>query len=274
MSDVALAEHVDAVERKVEEVEQRVEAEKRSWSRRSTVLASTLALLISILSGGFNVYDQAVLRPSQAAEDSLAELRRTVSRLTEINWKLAELEASSPNTVRTVQMIANGEKVSLLQRADQIVDALGPRVGLSEYITLAVEHLSFGEGKRAIRYAEAAVALAGSPGLRAEAMRYRARALFMPGPTQDIEAARATYAEGLTVAAEMAELQSPGILISFYTDWALNESLFGDCDRIVTLRQAFIDALTQMRATQDAMNTAYASFTGALRAQNRCPVPM
>jgi predicted membrane-bound mannosyltransferase len=118
------------------------------------------------------------------------------------------------------------------------------------------------------------VALADSPGLKAESMRYRARALFMPGPTQDIEAARASYAEGLTLAAEMAAFQSPGILISFYTDWALNEALFGACERIPALRQEFIDGLTRMGASQDAMNTAYVAFTGALRGQTRCPAPM
>ena len=47
MSDVALAERIAIVESKVA-------AEERSWARRSSILGSALALLISILSGGYS----------------------------------------------------------------------------------------------------------------------------------------------------------------------------------------------------------------------------
>src|SRR5690606_9288417 len=149
----------------------------RSWGRRSSVVASSLALLISILSGGFNVYDQAVLRPNRAVEEAVGEVRHTIGRITEINWKLAEAAgAQDPARLRVVEMIANGEKVSLLQRADQIIDELGPRIGLSEYLTLSLEHLNLGDTSRAVRYAEAGVAIAPTAAFEAEALRALGRA--------------------------------------------------------------------------------------------------
>lgn len=275
MSNVALADQVDAVEKKVEEVQQRVEAEKRSWSRRSAVLASSLALFISILSGGFNVYDQAVLRPSQANEDSLGELRRTIGRLTEINWKLAELSTDENlQKVRVVQMIANGEKVSLLQRADQIIDALGPRIGLSEYLTLSLEHLNFGDSERAVRYAEAGIAAAATPAFKAEAHRNLGRALFAPGSTQDLARGRQSFAESLKLASGLSAYQSSNLLVSLYSEWAFNEAAFGDCDRAVALYEEFLGRIGGDMFSPEGAVTAHFSVAAALSNQSRCAVPI
>jgi hypothetical protein len=264
MSDVALAERIAIVEAKVT-------AQERSWMRRSTVLGSALALFISILSGGYNIYDNAVLRPSQAQDNALGELRQIVGRLGEINWKLIEQSGGDPQRVRLVQMTASGEKVSLLDRADQIVAALGPRVGLSEYLTLAYEHLGFGDNATARRYANAAIAVAATPGLKSEAYRYKARALFSPGATQDLEAGRAAFAEGLKVASGGGTLSANNAAATLYVDWLINEAWFGDCARLPQLLE---DITTNMTALGAGVDPAILQMgLTALQKQTRCPMP-
>jgi hypothetical protein len=273
MSDVALSEGnaVVGLAERVAVVESKVEAEERSWVRRSSLLGSLLALLISILSGGYNIYDNAVVRPSQAEDDALGELRQIVGRLSEINWKLIEQWSGDPQRARMVQMTANGEKVSLLDRADQIVAALGPRIGLSEYLTLAYEHLGFGDNATALRYANAAIAVAASPGLRAEAYRYKARALFAPGDTQDLDKAREAYREGLK-AASGGTMSASNAAATIYVDWLINEAAFGDCARLAPLLDEIEQGLKSLSISAEAPALLQMGLN-ALQQQKRCTVP-
>jgi hypothetical protein len=264
MSDVALAERIAILESKVA-------AEERSWTRRSTVIGSVLALLISILSGGYSIYDNAVVRPSKAQEESLGELRQIVGRLSEINWKLIEQSGGDPQRARMVQMTASGEKVSLLDRADQIVAAMGPRIGLSEYLTLAYEHLSFGDNATALRYANAAIAVAATPGLKSEAYRYKARALFLPGATQNLEEGRAAFAAGLKVASGGGTLSANNAAATLYVDWLINEAWFGDCARLPPLLEDITRNMTALGAGVDP--AILQMGLTALQNQKRCPMP-
>jgi hypothetical protein len=262
MSDVAMGERIAVLESKVA-------AEERSWARRSTMLGSALALLISILSGGYNIYDNAVLRPSQEQEQALGELRQIVARLSEINWKLIDQSDGDPQRVRVVQMTASGEKVSLLDRADQIIAARGGLVGVSEYLTLAAEHLNFGNNDKAVRYAEAAIASAAGPGMRAEAFRYKARALFAPGETQDLAKARAAFTDGLRTIGGSGTLSSLNLVATLYNDWLVNEAYFGDCARLQPLYLEMQKALAPLQGSAD-VGAIMSIGTTALRNQTRC----
>jgi hypothetical protein len=274
MSDVALSDGnaVVGLAERVAVVESKVAAEERSWMRRSSLVGSMLALLISILSGGYSIYDNAVVRPSKAQEESLGELRQIVSRLSEINWKLIEQWSGDPQRARLVQMAANGEKVSLLDRADQIVAAMGPRIGLSEYLTLAYEHLGFGDNLTALRYANAAIGVAATPGLKAEAYRYKARALFMPGPTQDLEKGREAFREGLEAASGGGTMSASNAAATIYVDWLYNEASFGDCARLAPLLDEIEQALTSLSTSVEAPAVLQMGLQ-TLQQQKRCTVP-
>jgi hypothetical protein len=84
-----------------------------------------------------------------------------------------------------INLIANGEKLPLLVRAQELLQKHDETfVDSATLLTLAAEQLNFANNEIAIEYAERAIDLTANPILKAEAYRYAGRVMFSPARTK------------------------------------------------------------------------------------------
>ena len=212
-------------------IENRLKEEQKSLARKLGQYGGLIALILSILIGIYTVYDKMILEQDRENAKNQAEMHRIVARITEINWKLIELGfQNAPEKLEPLVKNANGEKIALLEQASSLSQSLGEQVGLAASILLSSENLNFGKNDRALFHANTAMALADTAGFRAMSLRYRGRALFASGSTQDIEQARKDFQGSIQLAKESSSTQEHYIVVNTYADWIILEAMFGDCN--------------------------------------------
>lgn len=260
-----------SLEERVAKLEVQLENDKKSFVRRFSVWAGLIALAISIVTGSYNIFDQFYFKPEREKEEALQLLRSIVSRLSDVNWRLVELQLKgNAELIRFVGMVANGEKVSILSKADDIVSAYPHDVGFSEYIVLAQEHLNWGNFERALAYANAAHRAAEGSVFRMEASRYKARALFAPGPQQNIGEARQIFSSLAEDIKAHAGYRAPGMLGNVYEDWIIAEMYFGECARARELYAKLISEYDALGVDDSLKSTMVQAILQIASGQYKC----
>jgi hypothetical protein len=168
------------------------------------------------------------------ADRAADEIRPIVRHITELNSQLAPLLLRGDHaTAMALSSVVNGEKLPILVRAEQLVRQHAGRPGFVDpgsLLVLSAEQLSFANNQLALEYAVRAEALAGtSPILRAEALRYQARAQFAPGPHQDRTTARQVFDRTRDVVRNFSSYVSQAVEMNILGGWIVAEASMGDC---------------------------------------------
>lgn len=256
---------------KIAKIEAQVERERKSIVKRVGAWGGLIALVVAVSTGSFSLYDNLVLRPRQERAASGGELREIVGRLSEINSRLVEVQLENNLTkLRALSMAANAEKATILARADRIIDNARSEATFPDYITFSYEHSNFGNSERALLYANAALEVAETEQHRGEALRYIARGLFAPGPSQDVDAARGYFNESIATFQGSGVVGSAALVLNTYADWVLYEAVLVGCDAGRDVYKRFEQELVDMPAPQAVISATIDSISIGLETNSTC----
>lgn len=256
---------------KVAKLEVQVERERKSIVKRIGAWGGIIALAVSVSLGSFSLYDNLVLRPRHERAASGDELRDIVGRLAEINTRLTEVQfENNPTKLRALSMSVNAEKATLITRADSIIDSVRSEASFPDLITLSFEHSNFGNAERSLFYANAALEVAETQQFRGEALRYKGRALFAPGPAQDFDAGRRFFNESIAAFRKSGVVGHAALVLNTYADWILFEAVLQSCDAAQDIYKRLKQELIKMPAPAAVVSTTIESISIGLEANSTC----
>lgn len=257
-------------------IEGRLEEDERSIAKRLSLWGGLVALVVSIMIGGFQIYEYTILRQREAREASIIQLGTFVRRITQLNSEIARsaLLAENPREkaiVNAEAKIINSEKLSIVRLADRLLQEAPEAAGFATYATIAYEMLAQGNNDKALSYATTALEASQTTPEKAEALRYIARVLFAPGDTQDIEMARQKFEEVRQFAQTETSYLRSQLVANAISDLVIAEVFYGDCDRAVSA----IQSLKQDMSTESSpllLQLALGEIGNLLQGNNRCPM--
>ncbi len=256
-------------------LEGQVEIDRRSVVKRVGAWGGLVALVISLITGSFTIYEKFVANPAARRDALVSEMQTIVARFSSINSKLVELQLEGDlRKLQALSQNANTEKFVLLDRADTIIRSLGDDFGVGHYIQLAYEHLNFGQSKMAEHYAKRAFTSARNPLLKAEAVRYRGRALFLDGEIQNKILAREAFREAIVLADRIPGFLSTQVLGSIYADAIGSELFFGDCDMVPALVNEMNGKFVERQAPLGVAQAILIQIRSIASQQDRCRAPI
>ena len=157
--------------------------QERSLFKRSNIAISFVALLISVAIGAYNIWDRAIVRPSENKDKQIEEIRRIAARLGEIDRELIKISfTGNTELFGALSRVANIEKLGLLTKADRIFNDVRHEIDFPEYFVLGYAQLSFGNNDLAIDYYQRAYAVASTELSKAESLRGYAQAVLRVRP--------------------------------------------------------------------------------------------
>ncbi|HEY0837309.1 MAG TPA: hypothetical protein VGE72_25575 [Azospirillum sp.] len=255
----ALGPDVISVHERLAHLEALQERESRSWVGRASKSMSLIALIISLVAGGYGLLDSFYLRLAREADRDAEEVRQIVRRITELNAQLSPLVIKHDyQGMAVASSIANGEKIPLLARANELISKNTGRkrfVDPGALLVLSTENLSFANNKIALEYAKTAALLSeDSPLLRAQALGFQGRALFAPGKDQDTGAARDSFGKARDIINNFPSFISGFMKINTIGDWIIAEASFGSCKQAQQLWGDLLEETKQMKVPADQVN--------------------
>ena len=220
------------LEQRFAKLEDRFNEDKRSLLKRFSVWGGLVALVVSILIGGIQIYDFTVLRKMETLEARKIRLNGYIRRISELNILMSNMmSAKSPQdyteSYPNVRFIIS-EKVVVAQLADTLLQEYPEAGGFVEYITLSLENLTLGNASKALIYGQDALMRSTNNVENIEARRGIAGAQFAPGDSQDIEAARKTFLDAIDDG-KVAKLWN--LVANSLSDLVISESYFGECEK-------------------------------------------
>ena len=233
---------VASVSERVARLEGQIDADIKSPTRKISQWFGLVALIISIAVGGFQVYENVVLREREAVAADRKMLAEYVRKITELNSKNASMYISaqtSPMAIAVVK-IQNLEKMSILGLADRILSDRPDIASFASLFALSSEHLNLGNTVRAHEYANLAFSRAVTGMEEVEARRLVARTLFAPGKRQDIRNARNNFRQAVEKTMKMETFLKTDLLANVYIDWITAEGAFGRCEIAKEAWETFI----------------------------------
>ncbi len=254
-------------------LEAKFEVEKKSLLNKLGKWGGLMALVISLFTGGYTVYDNFFLKPSDKMQSALGEARKIVTRISDLNSKLIELQSEGEfQKLKQIGMIFNGEKVALLNQADNILKEYWENIGYSELMVLAFEHLNMGNNEKSLKFSIRASEIAENDILKIEALRYKARVLFVPGSVHNIKEARNAISKALQMANNIIYYNKGSIVSNIYMDYINNEIYFGSCDKAKKLKDEAIDLIDNLIINLNERMALLSAINQYFFQQSKCEI--
>ena len=261
------------VSERLARLEGRADAEDKSLARKLGQWIALLALTISIATGGFQVYENIILRERGEIAADRKTLAEYVRRITELNSRVASMHFSQKGNLAT-QVLAktlNLEKISILGLAHDLLSKREEIASFASLITLSYEHLSFGNTARARVYSHRALLLATTDVERVVAQRIEAQTLFAPGKGQSLLRARKMFSRSLAATRNIEVFFRAELFADIYRNWILSELAFGDCEKAKELWKNFTkdmkDEYNGSQVLTMTMESIYQSMSGSRHCQ-------
>lgn len=233
-------------------LEAKFDAESRSLLGRASKSMALIALVISLVAGGYGLFDTFYIQRQRERESDANEVRQTVHRISEMNGQIATFMAKNDfASANALSFNYNSEKLAILVRAADLIQKNHSHpdfIDSSTYLVLSSEQLNFADNDLALRYAQYAFALAGPNAiLGAEALRYQARVLFAPGPQQDRAMARQVYAQARDRVRNFSSYVSDSVEFNILGEWLVSEANFGECSEAEKISAILSDTMQKSR---------------------------
>lgn len=192
-----------------------------------------VASLVIALAYSFplGLWDRFVVSPEQSKAQELQGLRDVISTATNIILKNAEAMTgiSDPQMRDQASRAATTQMYLLMQKNGQAFINRKNDFVPAEALVIGNNFMIVNQYASAIEFFEHAQAIAGEDVLsKIEASRMLGKARFFPGPSQDLNAARTSFREGLKLGDNNANFQVQGAILTLYTEWGLLEHQLGD----------------------------------------------
>lgn len=239
---------IGSLRERLSRLEAKVDTDSRSLLGRASKSMALVALVISLVAGGYGLFDTFYIQRQRERESDANEVRQTVHRISEMNGQIATFMAKNDfASASALSFNYNSEKLAILVRAADLIRKNRSHpdfVDSSTYIVLSSEQLNFADNNLALEYARYAFDLAGqNPILGAEALRYQARVLFAPGPQQDRAMARQIYAQARDRVRNFSSFVSDSVEFNILGEWLVSEANFGDCSEAEKVSATLSDTM-------------------------------
>ena len=224
------------IESELDDIQEYVNRERRSVQIRISKWAGVAALLVSIVVGGFAIYDNVFIGPKQRRDQDLTQLRDIILEIGRVNLDVA-LRSIPGNEFMNANLglVSNGIKLPLISNAVKIVEEHLDHVPIFAFMAIIPELAQAQDHARAIefgRYArkrtqekEKEENIAAS----AEFARQIANAYMGKGGKEDRENARKIYIESIEEAKTLGGAARSWIISNTIRDWSGREAVHGNC---------------------------------------------
>ena len=258
---------------RIAKLEDRFDEDKRSLSKRFSVWGGLVALVFSILIGGFQVYDFTVLRKVEAREESKLILGDYIRRISELNTMIFTNSVSADTPKKFTESIQreriiNSEKSSVVWSANRLLKEHPDAGGFAAYFTLAIENYFWlNDTAKALIFAQEALKKSTNNSEKIESKRIISMVQFAPGDSQDIESARKSFLDAIDNA---KKAKFWNLVASTLSGLVISENNFGDCGKAK-------DALDDLKKSLDDVNmqfqlsTALIEINHILWGNENCP---
>ena len=245
----------------------------RSLLARMTVVGTTLALAISLITGGFTVYDQFVAQRTEARLAKQEELREVAAGLNQLQedavYKLLPL--TDPIQRDQAQRVLNTRSELLLQKGRMLVSELGEDAGTTELLVLGWYEISRGNpvgGKAFLEQALRKKAI--SEIVSAEIHAQLGQFHLQPGDLQDPAIARDHFRKGFDM---LSKRNDPMLVVAraqYRLQWAAAEAT-SDTSRACELLDAALASLVGMPTIAESSIRALRDLLAAYATNIGCP---
>jgi hypothetical protein len=250
--------------------------QQKSLVERIQGRASFFALMVGICLSLISLFDVFWIKPRESLLRDIEEFNRSVNAVASLRQSMIRVQFESPNPQMTFAMNAmvTPQVLANIQYATELLPRLGPHAGIPQLIVLIGEAMNIYDWQNAETLVEKAVATAAAPSLRSEALRYKARLLFLTGRQQQ---GRQAFEAALNELRTETGFGINGTRAYLVGDWALSEYALGDCVQFSErLRQFFsLAADPQIPAPYRVglLATLRSQVAPPGGGEGRCPVP-
>ncbi|TFY88982.1 hypothetical protein DYL59_13875 [Pseudomonas kairouanensis] len=233
---------------------------------------SLLALMIGILLSAVSVFNVFWTQPKESALKNMAEFNKTVSAVSNLRQSMLQVNYQSNNEEMKVALnsMVTPQVLINIQYATSLLPEVGDSAGIPQLIVLIAEAMNFYDWDSAERLVNEAVSRKSIPTLQAEALRYKARLMFLRGRAQD---GRNAFEQAVLAIRNEPGWGINGMRASLVSDWVVAEALFGDCNLSSARVQQFVEFVTQPQIQTPTKLGLIAALRSQLSQQNRCVMP-
>lgn len=184
---------------KVAALEAARDADARSYLKRFTIAGTTLALLLSVVTGLYTVYDRLVVKPAdlvRAKQDELREVADNLNKLQD-DFVFRVTPLTDPLQREQAMRLINVRSEILLQKGRTLTAELGDGAGLAELLVLGYYEMNRGNLQGAKSFLDIAFRKeAVSEVTRGEIFATLGTLYMQPGPQQDLTKGREYFRQG------------------------------------------------------------------------------
>jgi hypothetical protein len=152
--------------------------------------AGVVALVISLATGGFTLYDRIVLEPARESAAQAAAVRADLDALSAISLAIQQAFLKDEETGLTTRSALAPRRVALIKRAEKAYERRPQEFLFNDLLMMSDESLQFNQIAAAKRFGEAALGLAEGSVERLSAHMMLAHAYAAYGPDRDAAGAR------------------------------------------------------------------------------------
>ena len=222
------------IESELDGIQEYVNRERRSVQIRISKWAGVAALLVSIVVGGFAIYDSVFIGPKQRRDQDLAQLRDIILQIGRVNMDVA-LRSIPGNEFMNANLglVSNGIKLPLMSNAVKIIEEHLDHVPIFAFMAIIPELTQAQDHDRAIEFGgyarERTKEKEKNIAASAEFARQIANAHMGKGGNEDRENARKLYIESIEEAKTLGGAARSWIISNTIRDWSRMEAVHGNC---------------------------------------------
>lgn len=243
------------------------ELEKGSVKKKISEFGGILALFLSIVIGGYTVFDKFVSGPQRDFENQVKEVRKNLISLTDINSKIAGLDwRNSPAESQAQAGVWFPTRVALVEEIEGFYAKYPHILTISDIMTLANENAHFTRFDRFLKHANTALKLAITPIEQANSYWMLARA---HGMLRSISEMRINYDDAISAFNQIGFEGNALSILQLQTQWMYFEMSNNGCSGAENVFVSFKENYDSPFVTQITRNEIKRQFDTMLNSINR-----
>ena len=269
---LAMDTRVDAIGERIARLEGVVEqSQQKSAFEKFGTWGGVIALLVSICTGGFTIYDKIVTEPIQEKAAKLREIRSNIDEIGKIQTTINRSMAENPIQGGAVAAGLTPQMRHLAQITHADFADFPEVFTFSDHMMMGNLLLSFGYAGDATHHADASGQLAENHIETANYLWLKAKIFSAIGDHQNLPEMRKFFAEAITVSKQKDLQISIGTTLQITLEWIAAELNIGECRyarQAVDILKADITLDVVYPQTQEQVDD---EFLGIVRnAKNDC----
>ncbi|PCI53149.1 MAG: hypothetical protein COB36_13720 [Alphaproteobacteria bacterium] len=220
---------------RLDSITEKFELDQKSLLKRLGTWGGVVALCLSIVVGGFEIYSRTVQKSKDRLAEQLILASEISGQLLDYSTEIAELIGQGQNaTVASKYPLIIAQRIRLLNQFEELDGNVIENLNSVDLTLLSNEYSSLGYSERALELAKLGVVSADRGDdytMRIESRRYYAQALAVSSPNRSLVTARQIYHEAINIADSQEYLSSLNLKLGLHDSWISTEIANKECDK-------------------------------------------